>query len=35
MNPAPYTGFVDCAKPTIIEEGWPTLYRGWWITLIS
>ena len=34
MDPGPYTGFIDCGKRIIIEEGWRTLYRGWWITLI-
>ncbi|ETW78801.1 hypothetical protein HETIRDRAFT_410744 [Heterobasidion irregulare TC 32-1] len=35
MDPGPYTGFIDCGKRIIIEEGWRTLYRGWWITLIA
>ncbi|KAI0267145.1 mitochondrial carrier [Gloeopeniophorella convolvens] len=30
----PYLGFVDCAKRIIDEEGWPTLYRGWGITML-
>ncbi|KAJ7579105.1 hypothetical protein C8J56DRAFT_336654 [Mycena floridula] len=31
----PYTGFIDCFKTVIKEEGWRTLYRGWWVTLIG
>lgn len=31
----PYTGFVDCAKRIIDEEGWKALYRAWWITFLG
>lgn len=31
----PYLGFVDCAKRIIDEEGWQTLYRAWWVTLLA
>jgi hypothetical protein len=31
----PYTGLVDCAKRIVEEEGVPTLYRAWWLTLIA
>jgi len=31
----PYLGLVDCAKRIIDEEGWMTLYRAWWITLLG
>ena len=30
----PYLGLVDCAKRIIDEEGWGTLYRGWWLTML-
>ncbi|KAF9044969.1 mitochondrial carrier domain-containing protein [Panaeolus papilionaceus] len=30
----PYTGLVDCFKRIVKEEGWTTLYRGWWITFL-
>jgi len=30
----PYLGLVDCAKRIIDEEGWSTLYRGWWLTMM-
>ncbi|EIW80042.1 mitochondrial carrier [Coniophora puteana RWD-64-598 SS2] len=30
----PYMGLFDCAKYIIAEEGWSTLYRGWWITML-
>ncbi|KZV88254.1 mitochondrial carrier [Exidia glandulosa HHB12029] len=31
----PYTGFVDCAKRIVAEEGIRVLLRGWWITLLG
>jgi len=31
----PYLGLADCAKRIIIEEGWTTLYRAWWATLLG
>lgn len=31
----PYSGLVDCAKSIIAEEGWTTLYRAWWATLLG
>ncbi|KZT11031.1 mitochondrial carrier [Laetiporus sulphureus 93-53] len=31
----PYLGLVDCAKRIIDEEGWRTLYRAWWLTMLS
>ncbi|KAG1754728.1 mitochondrial carrier [Suillus paluster] len=31
----PYVGFVDCAKRIIEEEGWSTLYRAWWLTILA
>ncbi|KAF8664364.1 hypothetical protein AX16_000736 [Volvariella volvacea WC 439] len=31
----PYLGLVDCAKRIISEEGYPALYRAWWITLLG
>ncbi|KAF9044967.1 mitochondrial carrier domain-containing protein [Panaeolus papilionaceus] len=30
----PYTGLIDCFKRIVKEEGWTTLYRGWWITFL-
>ncbi|EIW80043.1 hypothetical protein CONPUDRAFT_91208 [Coniophora puteana RWD-64-598 SS2] len=30
----PYTGLLDCAKRIVVEEGWSTLYLGWWITML-
>jgi hypothetical protein len=30
-----YTGAVDCARKLIEEEGWQSLYRGWWWTLLG
>ncbi|KAI0250369.1 mitochondrial carrier [Lactifluus subvellereus] len=30
----PYLGLKDCAKRIIDEEGWRTLYRGWWLTML-
>lgn len=29
----PYEGLVDCARKVIEEEGWQSLYRGWWWTM--
>ncbi|KAG6832597.1 hypothetical protein H0H92_014433 [Tricholoma furcatifolium] len=31
----PYLGLVDCGKRIIDEEGWTSLYRAWWITLLG
>ncbi|KAL7424809.1 hypothetical protein Q5752_000493 [Cryptotrichosporon argae] len=31
----PYSGFVDAVRKIIDEEGWDTLYRGWWWTALS
>ncbi|KAI0663600.1 mitochondrial carrier [Cubamyces menziesii] len=31
----PYLGFVDCFKRIVDEEGWQTLYRGWWFTMMA
>ena len=31
----PYLGFLDCAKRIIDEEGWQTLYRAWWVTMLA
>ncbi|KAF8633372.1 hypothetical protein AX17_004543 [Amanita inopinata Kibby_2008] len=31
----PYLGLVDCAKRITEEEGWSTLYRAWWLTLLG
>ncbi|KAG5648488.1 hypothetical protein DXG03_003099 [Asterophora parasitica] len=31
----PYLGLVDCGKRIIDEEGWMSLYRAWWLTLLG
>ncbi|KAJ4483365.1 hypothetical protein J3R30DRAFT_3447989 [Lentinula aciculospora] len=31
----PYLGLVDCAKRMVDEEGFSSLYRAWWITLLG
>jgi hypothetical protein len=31
----PYNGLVDCARTIIEEEGWTSLYRAWWWTMLS
>lgn len=31
----PYTGFRDAARKIVDEEGWQSLYRGWWWTSIA
>ncbi|TRM69913.1 hypothetical protein BD626DRAFT_475747 [Schizophyllum amplum] len=31
----PYIGLLDCAKRMVDEEGIMTLYRAWWLTLLS
>ncbi|KAJ7903383.1 hypothetical protein B0H14DRAFT_2664755 [Mycena olivaceomarginata] len=31
----PYLGLVDCAKKIIAEEGWPVLYRMWFLTFLG
>ncbi|KAK4687234.1 hypothetical protein P7C73_g2887, partial [Tremellales sp. Uapishka_1] len=29
----PYDGAVDCVRKIVDEEGWQSLYRGWWWTM--
>lgn len=29
----PYEGLLDCGRKVIEEEGWQSLYRGWWWTM--
>jgi len=31
----PYLGLVDCAKRMVDEEGWSSLYRAWWLTILG
>jgi hypothetical protein len=31
----PYEGILDCARKIGEEEGWQSLYRGWWWTMGS
>jgi hypothetical protein len=31
----PYLGLVDCAKRIVDEEGYRTLYRAWWLTMLG
>ncbi|KAJ6507993.1 mitochondrial carrier [Mycena vitilis] len=31
----PYSGLIDCAKKIITEEGWPVLYRMWFLTFLG
>jgi hypothetical protein len=31
----PYLGLVDCAQRILVEEGYPALYRAWWLTLLG
>jgi len=31
----PYTGLIDCAHKLGRKEGWMTLYRAWWLTLLA
>ncbi len=31
----PYEGLVDCARKVGEEEGWASLFRGWWWTMGS
>ncbi|KAL7281750.1 mitochondrial carrier [Trametes coccinea BRFM310] len=31
----PYLGFLDCFKRIVDEEGWQTLYRAWWVTMLG
>jgi len=31
----PYLGMIDCAKRIVAEEGYKTLYRAWWLTLLG
>ncbi|KAF8959480.1 hypothetical protein BDZ97DRAFT_1388365 [Flammula alnicola] len=31
----PYLGFVDCFQRIVKEEGWGTLYRCWWLTILG
>ena len=29
----PYAGLLDCARKVVEEEGWQSLFRGWWWTM--
>ncbi|WWC99816.1 hypothetical protein V866_006724 [Kwoniella sp. B9012] len=31
----PYLGMIDCGRKVIEEEGWQSLYRGFWWTMLS
>ncbi|WWC86382.1 uncharacterized protein L201_001258 [Kwoniella dendrophila CBS 6074] len=31
----PYLGIIDCGRKVIEEEGWQSLYRGFWWTMLS
>jgi len=31
----PYLGLIDCAKRIVDEEGYRTLYRAWWLTMLG
>ncbi|KAJ7261827.1 hypothetical protein B0H12DRAFT_993977, partial [Mycena haematopus] len=31
----PYLGLIDCAQRITAEEGWPVLYRMWFLTLLG
>jgi len=31
----PYLGLIDCAKRIVNEEGYRTLYRAWWLTMLG
>ncbi|WWD21841.1 hypothetical protein CI109_106329 [Kwoniella shandongensis] len=31
----PYLGMVDCGRKIIEEEGWQSLYRGFWFTMLG
>ena len=31
----PYNGLLDCARKVVEEEGWQSLFRGWWWTMGS
>ncbi|KAJ7126858.1 hypothetical protein C8R44DRAFT_873982 [Mycena epipterygia] len=31
----PYLGLVDCGKRIIAEEGWPVLYRMWFVSFLG
>ncbi|OCH92276.1 mitochondrial carrier [Obba rivulosa] len=31
----PYLGFANCFKRIVDEEGWKTLYRAWWVTMLG
>ncbi|WVQ82656.1 hypothetical protein IAT38_004788 [Cryptococcus sp. DSM 104549] len=37
LRPAtdPYEGMVDCGRKIIEEEGWQSLYRGFWVTMLG
>ncbi|ODO07142.1 hypothetical protein L198_00721 [Cryptococcus wingfieldii CBS 7118] len=37
LRPAtePYNGLLDCARKIVEEEGWPSLYRGFWFTMMG
>ncbi|KAF9068276.1 mitochondrial carrier domain-containing protein [Rhodocollybia butyracea] len=30
----PYTGMIDCGHKMVRKEGWRTLFRAWWLTLL-
>ncbi|KAF9059870.1 hypothetical protein BDP27DRAFT_1340499 [Rhodocollybia butyracea] len=30
----PYTGMIDCGHKMVRKEGWRTLFRAWWATLL-
>ncbi|KAF9259060.1 hypothetical protein L218DRAFT_698482 [Marasmius fiardii PR-910] len=31
----PYLGFVDCFNKIVAEEGWETLFKGWWFGFLT
>jgi len=31
----PYVSLLDCARKVVEEEGWQSLFRGWWWTMGS
>jgi hypothetical protein len=31
----PYIGLADCARRMIDEEGFSSLFRAWWLTMIA
>jgi hypothetical protein len=32
---APYSSLFDCGKQMVVEEGWRSLLRAWWVTPLS